>query len=70
MNVYSYITALAQYGLSKELYEPCDRVFIINQLLPLLGLDHYETAEARPMPLEEILLNQMSILYSRVTKRN
>ena len=57
MNVYSYITALAQYGLSKKLYEPCDRVFIINQLLPLLGLDHYETAEARPMPLEEILLN-------------
>lgn len=57
MNIYSYITALVQYGLSKELYEPCDRVFIINQLLPLLGLDHYETAEARPLPVEEILLN-------------
>ena len=57
MNIYSYITALVQYGLSKELFEPCDRVFIINQLLPLLGLDHYETAESRPLPLEELLHN-------------
>ena len=57
MNVYSEITALVQYGLSKELFEPCDRVFIINQLLGILGLDHYEAAEARPLPLEQILLN-------------
>jgi len=57
MNIYSDINALVQYGLSKELFEPCDRVFIINQLLSLLKLDHYEAAESRPLPLEEILLN-------------
>ena len=32
-------------------------MFIINQLLSILGLDHYEDAEAGPMPLEEVLQN-------------
>lgn len=33
MNVNENITALVQYGLDKKLIEPCDKTFIINQLL-------------------------------------
>ena len=55
MNIDTYITALVQYGIDKELIEPCDRSFIINQLLAPLGLDSYEPAEIHTMPLEQIL---------------
>lgn len=55
MNVNTYITALVQYGLSKGLFEPCDKIFITNQLLTILNLDSYEPAETRTLPLEEIL---------------
>lgn len=55
MSVNSYISALVQYGLSKELFEPCDKAFIINQLLTPQQLDSYEPAEFRTMPLEQIL---------------
>ena len=50
-----YITALIQYGIDKKLIEPCDKVFIINQLLIPLQLDSYEPAEIRAMSLEQIL---------------
>ena len=50
-----YITALIQYGIDKKLIEPCDKVFIINQLLTPLQLDGYEPAEIRAMSLEQIL---------------
>ena len=50
-----YITALVQYGIDKKLIEPCDKVFIINQLLTPLQLDSYEPAEIRAMSLEQIL---------------
>ena len=49
------ITALVQYGLDKKLIEPCDKAFIINQLLTPQQLDSYEPAEVRTMPLEQIL---------------
>ena len=55
MNVNTYITALVQYGLSKELFEPCDKAFIINQLLGVLELNSYEPAETQTLPLEKIL---------------
>ncbi len=55
MNIDAYISALVQYGLNKGLFEPCDKAFIINQLISSLGLDSYTPAEPRTMPLEDIL---------------
>lgn len=55
MDTNANITALVQYGLDKKLIEPCDKAFIINQLLATLQLDSFESAEIRPMPLEQIL---------------
>ncbi len=55
MNVNVYITALIQYGLSKGLFDPCDKAFMINGILEALKLDSYEPAETRTMSLEEIL---------------
>ena len=55
MDVNMYITALVQYGLDKKLIEPCDKAFMINQLLTPQQLDSYEPAENRPMALEQIL---------------
>lgn len=55
MHVNSYISALIQYGLSKGLFEPCDKAFMINGLLEVLKLDRFEPAETRTMSLEEIL---------------
>ncbi|MBR6526501.1 MAG: UDP-glucose--hexose-1-phosphate uridylyltransferase [Lachnospiraceae bacterium] len=54
-SVNEYISALVQYGLTKGLIEPCDKAFLINQLLASLQLDGYEPVPARSMPLEEIL---------------
>ena len=55
MEVNAYICALVQYGIDKQLIEPCDKVFIINQLLSPLQLDSYEPAEPHAMLLEQIL---------------
>ncbi|MBQ6890051.1 MAG: UDP-glucose--hexose-1-phosphate uridylyltransferase [Oscillospiraceae bacterium] len=55
MDMNMTITALVQYGLDKKLIEPCDKAFIINQLLTPQQLDSFEPAEVRPMPLEQIL---------------
>lgn len=52
MDVNTYISALVQYGLSKGLFEPCDKVFITNQLLGILGLNEYAPAETQTLPLE------------------
>ena len=57
MNINENISALVQYGLDRKLIEPCDKAFIINQLLCHQQLDSYEPAEVRPMPLEQILKN-------------
>ena len=50
-----YIAALVQYGIDKKLIEPCDKAFIINQLLTPLQLDSYEPGEVRSFSLEQIL---------------
>lgn len=55
MDVNTYISALVQYGLSKGLFEPCDKVFITNQLLDILGLNEYEPTETQALPLDKIL---------------
>ena len=55
MHVNIYITALVQYAVNKGLIKFCDKTYVTNQLLDILGLDSYEPAETRPLPLEEIL---------------
>ncbi len=55
MDVNENISALVQYGLDKKLIEPCDKAFIINQLLTPQQLDSFEPADVRLMPLEQVL---------------
>ena len=55
MHVNIYITALVQYAVNKGLIKFCDKTYVTNQLLDILGLDSFEPAETRPLPLEEIL---------------
>ena len=45
MDINTNISALVQYGLDKKLIEPCDKAFIINQLLTPQQLDSFEPAE-------------------------
>ena len=35
MQVNSYISALIQYGLSKKLFEPCDKTYIANRIIEI-----------------------------------
>ena len=65
MDVNTYISALAQYGLNKGLFELCDKAFIINQLISLLQLDSYTPAESVSMPLEVILQGLLDDAVSR-----
>ncbi len=65
MDINTYISALAQYGLSKGLFEPCDKAFIINQLLSILQLDSYTPAESVSMPLETVLQGLLNDAVSR-----
>ena len=55
MDLNTNISALVQYGLEKELFQPCDKAFIINQLISLLKLDTFTPEQIHPKPLEEIL---------------
>ena len=55
MKVDAYISALVHYGLTRKLFEPCDKTYITNQLLQALQLDAYEETEPLELPLEEIL---------------
>ena len=55
MTVHTYLASLVQYGINTGLIEECDRVYMTNQLLQVMGLDAYEAAEPVEMPLEEIL---------------
>lgn len=55
MNVNSYISAFVQYGISKDLIEACDKVYIANQLLGVLELNDYQEVECGNFPLEYIL---------------
>ena len=53
MEVDTCIASLIQYGLDCGLIEPCDRTYLINQLLQTLKLDSYHPAEPEKLPLEE-----------------
>lgn len=55
MTATGYVQSLVQYGIRKELIEPCDRSYTINRLQHVLQLDHIDEAESRCIPLEEIL---------------
>ena len=55
MDLNTNISALVQYALDKKLIEPCDKAFIINQLLTPQQLEGFEPAEIHPMSLEQIL---------------
>ena len=55
MDINENISALVQYGLDKKLIEPCDKAFIINQLLLPQQLDSFVPADVRTLPLESIL---------------
>ena len=57
MNIYDYVAALAEYGVSKALIEEADRSWAINGLLGALKLDSFAPEEERmeKMPLEELL---------------
>ena len=59
------ISALLQYGLDKKLIQPCDKAFIINQLLAAQRLDSFEPADVRPMPLEQILKSLLDDAVNR-----
>lgn len=55
MNVSANISSLVQYGLDCALIDPCDTIFMTNQLLQALCLDSFEPAAPVALPLEEIL---------------
>ena len=55
MDVNVYIASLVQYGLDKKLIEPCDTIYVTNQILDAMKLDSFEPADPEPMSLEEIL---------------
>ena len=55
MNVHTLLASLVQYGIDKQLIEPCDKTYVINQLLDHLGLTSYSEAQPAQMMLEEIL---------------
>ena len=52
----TYIAALAQYGINCGLIAEEDRIFAVNSILSVLGLDEYtEPDSVNEMPLEDIL---------------
>ena len=55
MDVNMYSASLVQYGLDKKLIEPCDTVYVTNQLLDIMKLDSFEPAAPEAMSLEDIL---------------
>ena len=55
VNVNVYIASLVQYALEKKLIEPCDTIYVTNQLLDAMKLDHYEPVAPEAMSLEDVL---------------
>ena len=54
--VNALIGELVSYGMKNGLVAEEDKVYTINRLLEILGLDEYEEdAQASGMPLEDIL---------------
>lgn len=54
-NVYKRVRELADYGISTNLVEKEDRIYIINQLLDCLQLEEYEETSGEETHLEIIL---------------
>ena len=65
MNVNVYLTSLVQYALNKGLIEPCDRIYVTNQLLQVMQLDSYEPEAATVFALEDILDGLLNDAVSR-----
>ena len=55
MDINTYLACLVHYGLEKKLIEPCDEVYIINQLLQGMQLDSFAAAAPLDISLEETL---------------
>lgn len=55
MKIDNYISALIKYGISKDLFKCCDKIYITNRILEALDLDNFEPEDTRIMALEEIL---------------
>ncbi len=50
------VAQLVRYALERELIAPADRIWAVNRLLAVLGLDQFrDPGEVEPAPLEEIL---------------
>lgn len=60
-----YISALIQYGLSKKLFEPCDKTYIANRIIEILKLDSFHPEETRSLPLEEIIKGLLADAVNR-----
>ena len=56
-NIDYYVSCLADYGISCELVDPDDRIFVINRILDRLGLHSFTepTEEKEKLELEAIL---------------
>ena len=65
MEVNGYISALIRYGLDRGLFEPCDKIYMVNRILEVLQLDAFEMEEVQPLPLEEILAGLLDDAVSR-----
>ncbi len=72
--IYQYITALVEYGLKTGMVSEQDKVYTINRLLDLLGLEEFEEADPHVlyrMPLEEILKGMLDYAYEHgILKEN
>lgn len=70
--VNALIGELVSYGMKNGLVAEEDKVYTINRLLEILGLDEYEEdAQASGMPLEDILAGLLDWAYTQgVLKEN
>ena len=53
--VNTYIASLVQYGLNTGMIEECDKTYITNALLEVLGMVEYRETDPLVLPLEDIL---------------
>ena len=65
MEVNGYISALIRYGLDRGLFEPCDKIYMVNRILEVLQLDEFTMEESPALPLEEILAGLLDDAVSR-----
>ena len=53
--IHTHIATLVQYGLNAGLIEECDKTYITNAILEILGMHEYVETAPKEMPLEETL---------------